>query len=66
MAIGIVTAALGLLIAAACIMIPRVVARRNDPYDDADALEYEEETGRAPCSSSVNGLPSQAHPLAAA
>ena len=47
MAIGIVTAAIGLLIATACIMIPRVVARRNEPYDHADALRYEKETGRS-------------------
>jgi hypothetical protein len=47
MAIGVIAAVLGLLIAVACIWIPRVVARRNDPYNHADALAYEEETGRS-------------------
>jgi len=47
MAIGIFAAVLGLLIAAACIMIPRVVSRRNDPYNNADALAYQKETGRS-------------------
>jgi hypothetical protein len=47
MVIGIFAAALGLLIAVACIVIPRVVSRRNDPYSNADALAYEKETGRS-------------------
>jgi hypothetical protein len=47
MAIGIIAAVLGLMIAAACIWIPRVVSRRNDPYNHADALAYEKETGRS-------------------
>jgi Na+-transporting methylmalonyl-CoA/oxaloacetate decarboxylase gamma subunit len=47
MAIGVIAAVLGLLIAAACIWIPRVVSRRNDPYNHADALAYEKETGRS-------------------
>jgi predicted kinase len=47
MTIGIIAAVLGLLIAAACIMIPRVVSRRNDPYSPADALAYEKQTGRS-------------------
>jgi hypothetical protein len=47
MAIGIFAAALGLLIATACIVIPRVVARRNDPYNNADALAYQKQTGRS-------------------
>jgi hypothetical protein len=47
MAIGISAAVLGLLIATACIVIPRVVSRRNDPYNSADALAYEKETGRS-------------------
>jgi len=47
MAIGIFAAALGLLIAAACIVLPRVVSRRNDPYSHADALAYQKETGRS-------------------
>ncbi len=47
MAVGISAAVLGLLIAAACIILPRVVSRRNDPYNDADARAYEKETGRS-------------------
>ena len=47
MTIGVIAAVLGLLIAVACIWIPRVVSRRNDPYNHADALAYEEETGRS-------------------
>jgi hypothetical protein len=47
MVIGVIAAALGLLIAVACIWIPRVVSRRNDPYNHADALAYEKETGRS-------------------
>lgn len=47
MAIGIFAAVLGLLIAAACIIIPRVGSRRNAPYNDADARAYEKETGRS-------------------
>jgi predicted kinase len=47
MVTAIVAAALGLLIGTACIVIPRVVARRNDPYSDADAVAYESETGRS-------------------
>jgi hypothetical protein len=42
-----VAAALGVLVATACVMIPRMVARRNKPYDDADALVYENKTGRS-------------------
>jgi hypothetical protein len=47
MVVAIVAAALGVLIAVACVEIPRLVARRNNPYDDADALAYEDETGRS-------------------
>ncbi len=47
MAVGIFAAALGLLIGAACIVIPRVVGRRNNPYDETDAVAYEQETGRS-------------------
>jgi predicted kinase len=47
MAIGIVAAALGVVIATACVMIPRLMARRNDPYSHADALAYEKETDRS-------------------
>jgi hypothetical protein len=47
MAIAIVAAAVGVLIAFACVEIPRLVARRNKPYDDAEAIAYEQETGRS-------------------
>jgi hypothetical protein len=47
MVIAIVAAAVGVLIAVGCVEIPRLVARRNNPYDDADALAYEHETGRS-------------------
>jgi hypothetical protein len=47
MPIGIFAAVLGLLIATACIVIPRVISRRNDPYNDADAMAYEKKTGRS-------------------
>jgi hypothetical protein len=47
MAVAIVAVVLGVLIATACIMVPRRVARRNDPEDRTDALAYEKETGRS-------------------
>lgn len=47
MTIAIVAAAIGLLIGTSAIVIPRLVARKNDPYNDADALSYENETGRS-------------------
>jgi hypothetical protein len=47
MTIGILAAVLGLLIATAAIWIPRLVARRNDPYDKTDSLAYMKETGRS-------------------
>jgi hypothetical protein len=47
MTIAIVAAVIGLLLGTAAIAIPRLVARRNDPYNDADALAYENETGRS-------------------
>jgi hypothetical protein len=47
MVIAIVAAAAGVLIAFACVQVPRLVARRNAPYDHADALAYEQETGRS-------------------
>lgn len=47
MAIAIVAAAVGVVIAFACVEVPRLVARRNKPYDDADAIAYEHETGRS-------------------
>jgi hypothetical protein len=47
MTIAIVAAAIGLVIGTAAIAIPRLVARRNDPYSDADALAYENATGRS-------------------
>ncbi len=47
MAIGIFAAALGLLIATAAIVIPRIVNRRNDLRFDADSRAYMKETGRS-------------------
>ena len=47
MLIGIFAAVLGLVIAAACIMVPRFVSHRNDPYSNTDALAYEKATGRS-------------------
>jgi hypothetical protein len=47
MAIAIVAAAVGILIAFVCVEVPRLVARRNRPYDHADAIAYEHETGRS-------------------
>lgn len=47
MATAIVAAAIGLLLGTAAIVIPRLVARRNDPYNNADALAYENETRRS-------------------
>jgi hypothetical protein len=47
MVIGIVAAATGILIAFACVEVPRLIARRNNPYSDADALAYESKTGRS-------------------
>jgi hypothetical protein len=47
MAIAIVAAAVGVLVAFACVEVPRLVARRNKPYDHADAIAYEHETGRS-------------------
>jgi hypothetical protein len=47
MTVAIVAAAIGLVIATAAIVIPRIAARHNDPYSDADARAYEKETGRS-------------------
>lgn len=48
MTITIIAVVLGLLISAAAIFIPRVVAaRRNDPEYDADSRAYMKETGRS-------------------
>jgi hypothetical protein len=47
MTITIIAVVLGLLISAAAIFIPRVVARRNDPEYDADSRAYLKETGRS-------------------
>ena len=47
MGIEILAAVAGLLLAAAAITIPRVIARRNDPYNDADSQAYLKETGRS-------------------
>lgn len=52
MTITIIAVVLGLLISAAAIFIPRLVARRNDPECDADSRAYMKETGRSstlPC-----------------
>jgi hypothetical protein len=48
MAIGILAAALAVLIAAACIGIPQLVrVRHQQRDDDDDALAYEKELGRS-------------------
>lgn len=47
MTIAILAALLGLLIGTAAIVIPRVVARHNDPEYDADSRAYMKETGRS-------------------
>ena len=47
MVIGILAAVLGLLLAAAAIVIPRVVARGNRPNDDAASRAYLAATGRS-------------------
>jgi hypothetical protein len=47
MAIGILAAVLGLVLAAAAIGIPRLVARRNQPEEDADSQAYLKNTGRS-------------------
>jgi len=47
MTIPILAAVLGVLIAAAAITIPRVIARRNHPEDHADSVAYLKETGRS-------------------
>jgi hypothetical protein len=46
MAIGILAAVLGLLLATAAIVIPRIMARHNDPEDDAASRAYLASTGR--------------------
>ena len=47
MAIGILAAVLGLLLAAAAIVIPRIVNRHNDPEDHSDSQAYLANTGRS-------------------
>lgn len=47
MAIGILAAVLGLLISTAAIIIPRVVARHNNPEDHADSQAYLANIGRS-------------------
>jgi hypothetical protein len=47
MAIGVIAAVTGLIIAAACIELPRLASRHNDPYSHADAIAYEKQTGRS-------------------
>jgi hypothetical protein len=46
MAIGILAAALGLLLGAAAIIIPRIVNRHNHPEDHSDSRAYLANTGR--------------------
>jgi hypothetical protein len=47
MTIGILAAALGVLISAAAIIIPRIVNRGNNPEDHTDSLAYLKQTGRS-------------------
>jgi hypothetical protein len=47
MTIGILAAVLGLLLAVAAIVVPRLINRRNDPEYDADTRAYQRETGRS-------------------
>ncbi len=47
MVIGILAAVLGLLLSTAAIVIPRIVARRNHPEDDAASRAYLASTGRS-------------------
>jgi hypothetical protein len=46
MIIGILAAVLGLLLATAAIVIPRMVAHHNNPEDDAASRAYLASTGR--------------------
>jgi hypothetical protein len=46
MIIGILAAVLGVLLATAAIFIPRLVARHNNPQDDAASRAYLASTGR--------------------
>ncbi len=47
MTIGLLAAALGLVVGGAAILIPRLVAYRSHPEDDADARAYLKITGRS-------------------
>jgi hypothetical protein len=47
MAIGILAAALGLLLGTAAIIIPRIVNRHNRPEDQSDSRAYLANTGRS-------------------
>jgi hypothetical protein len=47
MVIAILAAVLGLLLSTAAIVIPRIVARRNHPEDDAASRAYLAGTGRS-------------------
>jgi hypothetical protein len=47
MALPVLAAVLGVLISAAAISIPRLIARRNHPEDHADSQAYLKETGRS-------------------
>jgi hypothetical protein len=46
MIIGVLAAVLGLLLATAAIVIPRMVGRHNNPEDDAASRAYLASTGR--------------------
>lgn len=46
MVIAILAAVLGLLLSAAAIVIPRILARRNHPGDDAASRAYLASAGR--------------------
>jgi hypothetical protein len=47
MTIAILASVLGVLIAAAAIIIPQIVNRRNNPDDHADSQAYLKQTGRS-------------------
>jgi hypothetical protein len=68
MVIGILAAVLGLLLATAAIVIPRIVARHNDPEDDAASRAYLASTGRSAGeveqANRGQGAPTDGHPQA--
>lgn len=47
MVVGVIAAVIGLIIAVACIEVPRWATRHNDPYNLAEADAYEKHTGRS-------------------